>query len=133
METKVIHKKTIILLDILMILGVLSNVGALAITNALVVKATPGGEFVEVNPISAEAYDLKQAPVEVRPGLWIAFGKQLIRYLFMGLTLGVYIWMRHKAYHWRDYLVLAVGASTWFVILLMDFAGNLGFYIGTLL
>jgi len=126
------HKKTLIILDILMIVGVLSNFGALACTNYLVAKTKPEIKFVEVNPVAAKVYNLEQAPKPERFSLLKELGKKLIHIFVMGLALGVYIWMRKKAYHPRDYLILSVSVSVWFTILFLNFANDFGFLLAKL-
>ena len=133
MENRKTHKKTLILLDILMIIGLMSNVGAMIITNAMVAKAQPDAVFIEVNPVAAKAYNLEQAPKEQRLQLIKNYGGKLIHLFIMGIALGIYIWMRHRANHWRDYLLLCVMVSIWFTILIMNFGNDFGYYLGRVL
>lgn len=133
MKNSDLPKKTLILLDILMIIGILSHIGAYIITNALVVKDKPEAKFVEVNPAANIVYDFQAAPEPERSNMILKMLGKIGHFILMGVALGVYIWMRNRAYHWRDYLVLCICVGIWFTIHIFDFSNNLGFLIGRLM
>ncbi|KKN60169.1 hypothetical protein LCGC14_0534600 [marine sediment metagenome] len=120
--------------DVLVILMVLFNIGALVITNALVLKVNPEETFTEVNPVAAEVYEFVPAtdvaPVNVVYGFILAFFFHIMAYTAL-ITYWMYnrfyIVERKKLYHTLVLLTI------WSMLILTDFFNNLGFYIGRLI
>ena len=119
------NKRLFLAMDICIILMVLANFGAVLITNALVVKATPDVQFKEANPVQAELNDYEQHP----EGKAI-MNMFMIQSLLWGLVLTGYLYMRLNIYTTKD---------LWFTILILifymyfinyDFFNDLGLYIG---
>ena len=123
------HKHFLRFLDILMVMAFLCNMGALALTEALVVKENPPEEIVEVNIVGAKIHGYKAAPLEIAIGVMLMFFKQVM--LWSVLLFG-YIYFRRSI--WNDgglYIVVAMSLYI-FIATSLDFAGNLGYFIGLL-
>jgi len=116
------------LMDILIVMMLLSNLGAVFLTNAMVTKATPDVVIMEVNPVMANAHNWEEHPESNT--LYLAFIKQA---LFYALMLTSYVMFRQNIFTERM-LWLGFGfiASCCFISLL-DFFNDFGFWIGKLL
>lgn len=108
--------------DILILLGLLCNVGALTITNALAVKANPDIVIYEANPNIPE--------YETHPNYsvpWSLFIRTILAYCTL---IGTMYFLRlniNSRYHLYFYVLLACMI---FFTLMYNFANDLGYFIG---
>jgi magnesium-transporting ATPase (P-type) len=114
------------IMDWLIFIMILSNVGAMVITNALVSKTTPEIKFVEVNPIQAELSGFEGTGHT----FWHNMGILFRSLFFYGILVASYIFTRFKIstkseLYW--YLAVYSGVA---VILFIDFANDLGYLLG---
>ncbi len=122
------NRKTLIILDTLFVLIILFNLGALLITNALVVKAEPTLELMEVNPIAAEQYGLEFHPEAKTEFIGFVF----YMYIWSFLSISYIIFRR---YIYKDkHLSILIGFIVLYGIGIgTDFINDLGYYIGKLI
>lgn len=119
------YKNLLKICDILFILAILSNFGAIVLTNALVVHKNPNVILLENNPAAAATYGYEEHP-------------NAITNLLMFLLAVVPYFMLISCYlYWRFnverpiYIWFGVIAISWlFILLASDFFNNLGFYLG---
>ena len=115
-------------LDILFILMILANCGALVLTNALVFKTTPTATVVELNPVAGEVHDF-----ETKEGAEPLYLGVVIHMLAWGLFIAYYLYLRYYIYsigtYWGVMFFVVVG----FTVLFMDFVNDLGYWIGKLI
>jgi hypothetical protein len=116
-------QKLLTFLDILFIMAILMNFGAVFLTNALVVKNT-GSEiiFKEANPMQSEIYE-KEENVDY-------FKFFIIHSLKISLLIMFYIKSRINIYNIRSIYYLIFLVITTFTILGLDFFNNAGYYYG---
>lgn len=123
-EYKIIFK----LMDVLFIFFFVFNIGAVIITNMMVVKEVPPDktlELREVNPIQAQMNGYKTHP-EYK-SLIIALLKQAAIYFIFSLG---YFLMRYKLYT-RFQLTMMLGIMFYYFSLsALDFFNDFGFVIG---
>lgn len=119
------HKKIFLLFDIAVILVVLMNFGALAITNALVVKEDPNIEFVEVNPVVAERGGYVEHPDSNRKMTQFE-----ITFIFWTLLIIFYVLFRNniKNEFWLSFLSLYILLFS--IAFGTDFINDFGYYVG---
>ena len=67
------NRKVLLILDILMVLAILSNAGAYAMTNAMAVKKTPQVPIYEVNPAQVATTDLAAPPDNIKMLMYAVF------------------------------------------------------------
>ena len=101
------------------------NLGALLITNALVVKANPDGEFMEANPVVGEIHDF-----EVHPEGKIVMTKMMFFIIIWSFLTLMYIFRRNrineKSLLYQPFFILIF----YTLALTTDFVNDLGYYIG---
>ena len=121
------HKKTFKFLDLLVLIMVLLNFGAVATTNLLVVKkAQEAGENItlyETNPAQSKLNDYEQHPterLEIMP-----FIKQA---LFWLLLIMCYVYFRSRVYNHTGLFILCSVIGVYTLIIGFDFFNNLGYY-----
>lgn len=130
------HKKFIKFLDVLIILAVISNIGALIITHILVVKNEPTKEFYEGNPVSAGVHNFETTKDTM--GNPTPEGKiKYTGFIFTGAAwtfiIVAYIYFRRTLKTNTDLYIL-IGSVLWVAILsTTDVAGDLGYLIGKLI
>jgi len=122
-----------IVLDIMMAIAILSNLGALALTNVLVVKEMEEPIVYEANPITAKITEYSEPPVEHRKPIYLEFFKHIAKFIGLGIALGMYLWYRHLAVDKYTILRLCLCVGIWFTIIVSDFSNNFGIWIGVLL
>ena len=120
--------------DILIVLMILSNIGAVVLTKALVVKNKPDIVLVEANPVAAEQLDITSA-ISVKPkslvyGFIISFYMQVI--IFASI-ISYYIYQRFHVIDRRKLYTNMVAILFFFLFLFMDFVNDLGLYLGKLI
>lgn len=134
-----VPKKFIVFLDVMIVLALLNNVGALALTNALVMKENietiQEGEkivFKEQNPLTREIHNLEGPETEEKKtrglallsGVWLhSFGLALIGagYLFQRFKKI----KRKSDMFWMIWYVLF-----FYIFTLTDLMNNFGYWIG---
>lgn len=124
------NKKLIFILDILVIVAILFNVGAMMTTNALVVRENPEKEFKEANPIAAKNNNFVAPPKPVAMVIMTGFYIQAIGWIVL---IGLYLYNRQTFFKEEGLWGLAIIALIIFVFLGLDFLSNLGYYIGKIL
>ena len=135
------HKTLLRFLDILIILAVLSNLGAVILTNVLIVKESPEIEAAqtfqekviilgaeEANAIQAKVNDYKTS--ELTQQIFLKF---IINAAVWAFLLGIYIVQRTSCHEEKDInslilLVLIIATLT-----IKDFINNLGYLIGLII
>ncbi len=119
------NKKVVISLDVLFGLIILFNLGALLITNTLVIKDDPSKEFTEANPIAGEIHGFKLHSGEN------SFFASFMFFVYMWAFLSfLYIYVRRIIYEERHLFALIAYAILYATVLGTDFINNLGFYLG---
>jgi len=134
-EKKKIHKelvkqnKTIFyLLDAAVIVAILLNIGALAITNAMVVKEEPTTAFTEVNVIAADV-----GGYVPHPQSFALFNMLLMKIFSYTIIILMYGYLRFFAYTQSMLNTLYLFVVMLFVMSFYDFLNNFGFYMGKMI
>jgi hypothetical protein len=122
------HKKTLILLDIAFVLAILSNFGALLLTNMMVIKEEPNIVLMETNPIASKIHNFEQHPEG--SSLMLKF---VINCLLWSLIIFGYVYTRIKVKTKKDFDYLIFFTIFVWYTLTYDFINNLGLYIGKLI
>jgi len=115
-------------LDILAILCILMNFGALFITGMLVVRADPDKGFVEANPTQCDwnGWNCHQDAAQI---FW-----PIIRQLFLwGIIAGGYIYTRNNVFKINDLWILTLFLILYTVVIGADFINDLGLYLGKII
>lgn len=127
-ELRKTYPKIFLLMSILMITGILFNIGAMVITHALVLENNPNKVFTESNPFYAKFNNLKEN--EIANVKFTSFVFQISIYVFLLLAL---LYNRYHISSKKEmYLLLAVTifvAVSWGY----DFANDLGYWIGKMI
>lgn len=115
-------------LDILIILGMLMNFGALFITGVLVMKVAPDTELKEANPTQCNwngwsCHDNARQIFFSTVGLWLSWG----------ILLAWYIINRFTVYNIPGMWMMTVAVILLVTILGADFTNDLGLYLGKIL
>ena len=119
------HIKIFLTLDLLMILIIFCNFGALLITNVLVIKTNPETELMEGNPVTAEMYDYETTPELNKKFL------MMVSFLSIwALLTFFYVLFRNHICSEEFLYLLIFFVIFYFIILTSDFINNLGYYIG---
>jgi hypothetical protein len=127
------NRKVLLILDILMVLAILANCGAYAMTNAMAVKKQPSAPIYEVNPGAVATTNFAAPPKPVRTLMYVIFFLAVGKYIALGLALGAYIWFRHNANEDRKVIALCLAVSIWFTILFLNFWNDFGLWFGRVL
>jgi len=135
------HKTLLRFLDILIIVAIISNLGAVIITNLIVVKSSPeiqqaetfkekvtilGAE--EANPIQAKANDYKTSDL-----VQSIFLKWILNAIIWAFLLGFYISYRTHCSEEKDINSLILLTFIVATMTIKDFTNNLGWLIGLIL
>lgn len=123
-----LNKSSIRWMDICFILIILFNLGAVLITNALVMKVDPGEkpkQLVEANIVMAKSNGYVAHPE----------GSQIISALFKqsitwAVLIGGYIYKRSKIYTDEGYYFLWAVVFLYMILTGKDFINDLGYMIG---
>ena len=123
------YKSAIIFFDILLILAVLMNFGAVYITNKLVVDTIQAEHKVvvveEQNPVKVEGFGQKATPQ--KSASFIAFLKHI--YLMIGLVSS-YIFLRFTYTTRTGMLFTMLLPTAFFIAMGLDFFNDLGVLVG---
>jgi len=122
------HKLAFKIMDCLFILIILSNLGALALTNALVFKNEPATQVLEANPVASEVHDY-----QAHPQAKTFFTGFLFQMGCYGILFLCYISNRASV-HTKKGLILNFTLVFFMAfVCLTDLTNNLGYYVGRLL
>ena len=125
------HKILLRVFDVVFVLMILANVGALVLTNMLVMKANPTQELTELNPIAAEQYEFVSAldvhPVQLVWGAIIGAYFHILAYF--GMTL-IWLYFRFFSNNRKKLYQGMMLLTFWGSALFMDFFNNFGLWIG---
>lgn len=119
------HKRAFLFLDILLVTIILSNLGALLITNMLVVKVEPEVEFREANPAAAEVHNF-----EVHPEANRVYFQFILFVSLWSILTGFYLLWRNRIDN--NFMLNLFGIYIIFygIALYTDFINNLGYLLG---
>ena len=122
------YSKTFKLMDILFVSFIISNMGALMLTNMLVFKTTPNATVQEANPIASEIHDFEPHPQAA--SLFSGFIFQMLMY---GILFLCYFSNRNNIRSHKGLILNFALIFFMFFVCFTDFTNNLGYYIGRLL
>lgn len=109
-------------------LSIFFNIGALFLTNALIVGNDPGVMVLESNPVASELHSFDEHP-EAKP-LYLSF----IIQCFFYLLLFVSFFMVKNSVYTEMQLFFSVGFIAFFCFITgYDFFNNLGYFIGRMI
>ena len=117
------YREKLWILDIFFILTILFNVGALVITNILVIKNAPESKFVEDNKAASERFGFEY-------GNEVRFSGYILHCLCWAILIFIYVLRRanvHNAltYWWLTFWIIFMVTFTAF-----DFFNNFGYWLG---
>lgn len=120
------NKEFFNLCDRFFIFGILANIGAVILTNALIFSKHNAVKLIESNPMTCHSY-----------GCYLPFvvgALVLIKHIIVyGMMAYGYVLVRYNIYtNWAFYIFLAV-IMAFATMTTFDFANNFGYFIGTLL
>jgi len=126
------YKKVFLIFDIAMVIVILFNLGALLLTNAMVVKEEPNKTFYESNVVVADKFGYvphedAEEEFDAFKNLIMFYWKILVLYFVMRMTT-----LKLMRTEWMVY-VLAIFISYFFVLFGYDFFHDFGFWIGKFL
>jgi len=125
------YKTMIRICDILIICAILFNFGAVAITNALVVKNEPDKKFHEVNPVGRETFDYAPPPEDAGgKDITLVWRALIIHTLLLLVLLGVYLTLRFGVNSPYSMGLLMMCTFFLFILLGWDFSNDFGYWIG---
>lgn len=125
---KALHAKFFRAVDVLLVLAVLMNFGAVLITHALVFEKQPSTELAEANPVAASVGNLDGVPT--RAGAWLILRSLVFNALVWTAFLGGFLWLRSNAVSRAGLFLLFVIVTYLFLALGRDFFGNVGYLVG---
>jgi hypothetical protein len=127
------YKNFIRFCDILIIISILFNFGAVAITNAMVVKADPQVQLYEANPTMQEHMNYAEAGDNVEMSdkkdieiFWKGIIIHMIKIMFL---IGTYLAYRFFAASRIGIYNLLVISIIFFIMLGYDFSNDFGYWI----
>lgn len=124
-DYKTKHKKMFLFMDILFIVAIVFNLGALTITDMLVTKQNPTTQFVEGNAVQAQLHGALFDTQHMMSYLG-AMGEVMIYVC----VLGGYIWYRRYTYSELTFIIMFITIATLWFILGYDFFHDFGLLIG---
>lgn len=133
------HRKAFLFVDVAVAIIILMNFGALAITNALVMKDNPEPVFYEANPVASEIYGFEEIPDTEGMNGEIVSGKEagkeimntlIIFSLYWTLLLFIYVIHRNRIRSTIKFNLLIFMVIFYFMILGTDFINNFGYFVG---
>jgi len=124
------HKKEFWLLDILFVLGILFNLGAVSMTNMILVEQASAEGYdtmiVEMNPIVAEEHNLPMATKENMSGFWKMIGFVIFAWF---AWIFCYLYFRSRAFTKDSLRLLMIGTVFFAFMMGMNFFNDLGFFL----
>ena len=123
------HRKRFNFMDICMALTIIFNLGAILITNALVIRQSPENiQFAEANPAHAKLNNY--VTTEEGHNIFRLFIYQSILY---SLVIGAYLYNRIKIFDDKSFYFTAGIVLIYITLSTYDFTNDLGYLIGKLL
>ena len=119
------HKKMFILMDVLFILAIVFNIGALLITGAIVTKTNPTQQFTEGNPIQAQIHNWSYDQSKINE--FVGVISNIIEYMIL---IAGYIFYRRYVYSEMTFIIAIITVATFTFGLGYDFSHDLGLLIG---
>lgn len=121
-------KQLFIIMDVLIILCIILNLGAVTLTNMLIIKKEPNHVLQEVNPIMSEVHGFNLHPDYAK--LYTQIIIQLL--IWAGISIW-YVFMRLNMYtpemlYW--FFCIVIG---YFLIISFDFFNDFGFLLGKII
>jgi len=126
----ILRRHTIVfrLMDIMVVLLILMNFGAVALTNVLLIKQQPDTVLSEANPIQAKAHGYEQHPQ------YSTLIKALLYQSFLwSIMLFFYIYYRRRVYTEKQMWVMLFYVSFYFSVCGADFFNDFGYWLGRLM
>ena len=120
-----VNKTLVRVCDILLILAILFNIGAIVLTNMLVMKVEPTTVIVEANPVQA-----KNLGIEAHPGGYAELAKLIIPFLYWTVVVLLFLFWRRVMYSDAILNLLLVWGVYLALLTALDFFNNLGFLLG---
>ena len=122
------HKAMFRLMDIAVVILILMNFGAVALTNMMIVQKTPEIVIVEANPTQAKLNNY-----ELHPQAGPLIKAFVLQSLIWTVILFAYIYYRNRI--WTEFQLGLMVSSVCFYFILCgrDFFNKLGYYIGKLM
>ena len=128
------HKTLFRVFDIVIIFIILANVGAMVLTNILVIRQDPNVVLTEANPITAEIHDFVPSTDRYPKGLvfgnLIGFSITVVVYV---LIIGFYLYTRFYSVVRKQLYQNMITMTFLGMAIFLDFFNNLGIYIGILI
>lgn len=124
-EFRAQNKGWFLTLDIIGIILILFNLGALFMTGALVIKVDPTHSFVEANPAQCKWNGF--ACHDNAKDIILPFFKQAI---IWALLIGAYIFTRNNTYNITGLWWMTAMMILYLSLLTLDFNNDLGLYVG---
>lgn len=121
------HKTRLRWLDVSIALAILFNMGALAMSNLMIVEAKPQMKIVELNPVVGKAQNYETLPVEKAKPLLKQFYKPLLFYAFVVFFV---IFMRMSMF--TESILNAYTILVFYALAIFgyDFFNDLGYFLG---
>lgn len=122
------NRRQIIILDIIFVIAILMNMGALFMTHLLVIQTSEDITFYEMNTLQCEwngfmcASDNKEFMI-----------KMIIPMLIITLMVGIYIYLRTLLTTEWMITILTLFVTYCFIMMGYDFINNLGYYMGMII
>ena len=119
------HNISFKIFDICILIIILFNLGALLITNMLVVKENPAKEFKEANKVQADlnGYEYHEGGNDVMNAL-------LIQSVVWAIIIGGYLFLRFNSYKYFDLINLMFIILFYLAITATDFVNDFGYLLG---
>lgn len=124
---RMLYSKRFLILDVLFILAILCNIGALLCTNMLVLKVEPEKKFVEANPITAKTHGFEPSLLQIGLALMVGFILHSFVYVFLIFN---YIYHRNRTFSESGYSLLMFMVLTILCFWGYDFLHDLGYVLG---
>ncbi len=118
----------LIFCDIAITLSILFNIGAVLITNAMAMKASPEAPLLEANPIAAKTLNV----VVASDGKAMIAGI-ILHCLLLGTLIANYIYYRVRSEQDKHFYWLLIFTCFIFLATTLDFTNDLGYWLGKLI
>jgi len=126
------YKYLFITMDILFVLGIIFNIGAVCLTNIMVVKEKAENNitfiFYETNPVAA-----KLDAYTIHPEKTTLINKFIIQIILWMISLVIWLTLRFNVYSKLTLIAFVTMTIFWFMFLAEDFFSDLGFYLGKII
>jgi ABC-type multidrug transport system permease subunit len=128
------YKRAFKIFGWVVVLTIILNLGALLMTNALVIKAQPDKTFTEVNPVTAETHELEPAtstyPKYIVFGTLLAFLTTTIAY---AAIIGLYFNTKFRSFSRKQVRYNLAALLFISAAISLDFVNDFGYLIGKLI